>query len=561
MMTIPVRRFLCAVLLCALLTAFSVLPARAQEEGGFVLLKDLNAPVTAVDVLGGSSPVTVVATQNAGIYSASGTGTVFRKIPAQLDLMRITSILALAADRWLIGTDGDGLWLVRDGGASIEQVRTLDCSRVARIVRDPTATSGLYLASLCTGLHYSADGGVTWKSVGRGVTSFLVTDVLCASAGRVVVATQDAGVFLSSDGGATYRKSACPITKAGALAWNASSDTVYAAQVRSAYESGAMAIAVSRDGGAHWASMPSPGAITALTVLPSGALVAGTADRGLMRWDTAAASWRETAQGAGMTSVTAMAVRDGTLVTGGTGGEVYRADLDGPVAAVSPSSLDLGTIPSNQRRSAVLTIVSLGKGTLNWRIESVPGYMTATPQTGAATPATVTFSVEGDGLGKGPYQSVVKVVTNGGDMVVPVRFAIAEPAPVVIGLTVGSTAAAVGDSAVVLEAPPYIDKPSGRTMVPVRFIAEAFGATVTWDAPTRRVFVDQKATVAHRAVLMVMTVGKKQATVNGKAITLDVAPAITAGRTFVPLRVISETLGAAVEWNAAQRSIAITYMP
>jgi len=62
-------------------------------------------------------------------------------------------------------------------------------------------------------------------------------------------------------------------------------------------------------------------------------------------------------------------------------------------------------------------------------------------------------------------------------------------------------------------------------------------------------------------VLMVMTVGKKQATVNGKAITLDVAPAITAGRTFVPLRVISETLGAAVEWNAAQRSIAITYMP
>jgi hypothetical protein len=60
---------------------------------------------------------------------------------------------------------------------------------------------------------------------------------------------------------------------------------------------------------------------------------------------------------------------------------------------------------------------------------------------------------------------------------------------------------------------------------------------------------------------MVMTIGSKTATVNGKAVTLDVAPTIVAGRTFVPLRVISETLGAQVTWKAASRTITIDFMP
>jgi hypothetical protein len=98
-------------------------------------------------------------------------------------------------------------------------------------------------------------------------------------------------------------------------------------------------------------------------------------------------------------------------------------------------------------------------------------------------------------------------------------------------------------------------------MVPMRFIGEAFGAVVTWDAPTRRVFVETKATLNHKALLMIMTIGSRKATANGKALVLDVAPAIVAGRTFVPLRVISETLGASVVWNAATRSVSIDYLP
>ncbi|HWQ22006.1 MAG TPA: copper amine oxidase N-terminal domain-containing protein, partial [Clostridia bacterium] len=118
-----------------------------------------------------------------------------------------------------------------------------------------------------------------------------------------------------------------------------------------------------------------------------------------------------------------------------------------------------------------------------------------------------------------------------------------------------------GTTGVTLDSAPYIDKASGRTMVPMRFIGEAFGASVAWDAGSRRVSVETQGTQNHQALSMVMTISSRKATVNGKSVTLDVAPAIVAGRTFIPLRVISETLGAQVSWNGTTRVVGIEYLP
>jgi hypothetical protein len=542
------------MIVCMLATAGtpSFQAAQAQADAGFVTLKVFPAGVTAVGALGGATPTLVVATQNAGIYSMSGTAIVFRKLPAQLDFMKVTSIVVLEPERWLIGTDGDGLWLVKGAGTSFERLTTLDCTRVARIVQDPRNADALFIPSLCTGLHASTDRGVTWKTVGKGILSLLVTDIVRMDGDRIAVATQDAGVFVSSNDGASYVKAPCPIKSVSSLAWAAGTRTLFAA--------GGGAVAASTDAGAHWAGVPSPGTVSSLVALPSGAVLAGVASHGIIRWDVTAKSWRDVAQGAGVTSASAMTLTGTTLLVGGTDGMVVRADLSGPVAALAPASVDLGSIPVKQARSAPAGITNVGTGTLDWRVENVPGYVTVTPQAGRGN-AEVTVRVEGDSLGKGPYQSLLKVVTSGGDQVITVRFAIADAASVAIGLAIGQTAATVGSTAVRLEAAPFIDKASGRTMVPMRFIGEAFGAVVTWDAATRRVFVETKTTMNHKALIMVMTIGSRKATANGKALTLDVAPVIVAGRTFVPLRIISETIGADVTWNAAARTVAIAYMP
>jgi hypothetical protein len=543
---------LVVVCMLAVTGAPAVPRARAQASAGFVTLKDFPAAVTAIGVMGGATPTTVVATQNAGIYSMSGTSTIFRKLPAQLDLMKVTSIAVLEPERWLIGTDGDGLWLVQGGGTSFERVTTLECTRVARIVQDPRDANALFIPSLCTGLHQSTNRGVTWKTVGKGIVSLLVTDVVRMDGDRIAVATQDAGVYTSTNNGASYVKAPCPITNVSSLAWDVVARVLYAA--------GGGAVAASTDAGAHWTSLPSPGSVAAVGALPSGALLAGIPQRGVVRWDATAKAWHDVAQGADVTSVSAMTLAGTTLLVGGSNGVVARADLSAPVAAVAPAAMELGSIPVNQARSAVVAITNIGAGMLDWRIENVPGYVTVTPQTGKGN-ATVAVRVEGDSLGKGPYQSLLKVVTSGGDQAIILRFTIVDEELVRIGLTVGKATATIGSDTVKLDAAPYIDKASGRTMVPMRFIGEAFGATVTWDAPTRRVFVETKATLNHKPLLMVMTIGSRKATANGTALTLDVAPTIVAGRTFVPLRVISETLGATVAWNASTRTVSIEYLP
>ena len=551
--TCRILRLVAFLTICTMIVAGIAAPvASAQSSAGFITLKTFPAAVTAIGMLGGATPTVVVATQNAGIYSMSGTSTVFRKLPAQLDLMRITSVAVLEPDRWLIGTDGDGLWLVKGEGTSFDHVTTLGCTRVARVVQDLRDPDALFIASLCTGLNYSTDRGVTWMSVGEGIASSLVTDVMRMDGDRIAVSSQDAGVFVSANNGTSYARTPCPLVNVSSLAWDTTTRTLFAA--------GGSGVAMTTDAGAHWANLPSPGTVTSLVVLPAGTVLVGTAERGVLRWNSSAKAWWDVAQGAGVTSALTMTCSATTLLVGGTTGALVRVDLSAPVAAVGPAALDLGSIPVNQARSATFAITNLGAGALDWSLENVPGYVTVTPQTGTGNGA-VTVRVEGDSLSKGPYQSLLKVVTNGGDQVVTLRFNIAAAASVRIVLTVGKLVAMVGGGTVMLDAAPYIDKAGSRTMVPMRFIGEAFGAAITWDASTCRVLVETKGTPNHGPLLMIMTIGSSRATVNGKTVTLDVAPAIVAGRTFVPLRFVAEAFGADVAWNAATRTATIQFMP
>ena len=538
--------------ICVIIACPVTAPAtRAQSDGGFVTLRTFPAAVTVMGALDGAAPVVVVATQDGAIYGMSGTSTVFLRLPTLMNSMAVTSIVVLDPDQWLIGTDGDGLWLAKGAGASFERVTTLNCSRVASVVRDSRDSNRLFLASPCSGLHYSTDGGATWKSDYAGITSLALTDVIRMDGDRIAVSSQDAGVYVSADNGTSYSKTACPIKSVSSLAWSGSTRTLFAA--------GGNAVAITTDAGAHWTSLPSPGTVTSLASLSSGAVLAGTAARGVLLWDVAAKAWHDVAQGAGVTSASIIYCTGTTLLIGRSTGAVVRANLNVPVAAVSPSALDLESIPANQTRSTAFSITNLGAGTLDWRVENVPGYIQVIPQAGKGN-AAVTVRIEGDGLSRGSHQSLLKVVTNGGDQTLTLRFSVADATPVRIELTVGKTVGTAGGDQVTLDTAPYIDKASGRTMVPMRFISEAFGVTVTWDAPTRRVFVETQGTTNHMPLLIVMTIGSKKATVNYKAMTLDVAPAIVAGRTFVPLRVISETLGAEVSWSALTHVVSISYM-
>ena len=120
-------------------------------------------------------------------------------------------------------------------------------------------------------------------------------------------------------------------------------------------------------------------------------------------------------------------------------------------------------------------------------------------------------------------------------------------------LAIGQRSMQVNGMPVALDAAPFIK--DGRTLLPIRALIETLGGTVQWNAQTKT------ATVALGSRTMVLTVGSTKALVNGSPVTLDVAPMIVKGRTFLPLRAVAENLGLDLAWDAASQTISFTYWP
>ncbi|MHB8106052.1 MAG: ABC transporter substrate-binding protein [Candidatus Cryosericum sp.] len=90
-----------------------------------------------------------------------------------------------------------------------------------------------------------------------------------------------------------------------------------------------------------------------------------------------------------------------------------------------------------------------------------------------------------------------------------------------------------------------------RTFVPIRLIAETFGAVVDWIPASRTV------TIKLGDVEIDLTIGSTQAIVGSATKVLEAAPYIKSGRTMVPLRLISESIGLSVYYDPQVKTISI----
>jgi hypothetical protein len=95
----------------------------------------------------------------------------------------------------------------------------------------------------------------------------------------------------------------------------------------------------------------------------------------------------------------------------------------------------------------------------------------------------------------------------------------------------------------------------GTIYLPLRSMFEQMGATVSFDASGRT------ATVTKPGATIVVTVGKPEVTINGETRPLDVPPIVYHGVVLVPVRVISETMGAYVQWVPDRRLVVVRYVP
>lgn len=94
---------------------------------------------------------------------------------------------------------------------------------------------------------------------------------------------------------------------------------------------------------------------------------------------------------------------------------------------------------------------------------------------------------------------------------------------------------------------------NGRVMVPLRGVFERLGARVAWDDASQTVMADRGDMDIR------LTIGNDWAMVNDRRVPMDEPANIYNGSTFVPLRFVSEALGAQVTWDGDRNAVDIMW--
>jgi hypothetical protein len=95
----------------------------------------------------------------------------------------------------------------------------------------------------------------------------------------------------------------------------------------------------------------------------------------------------------------------------------------------------------------------------------------------------------------------------------------------------------------------------GTILIPLRSMFEQMGATVNYDASTKTVRVSKPGSE------IALKVGQPSVTINGESRPLDVPPMAYQGVILVPVRVISEAMGAYVQWVPDKQVVVVRYNP
>lgn len=116
--------------------------------------------------------------------------------------------------------------------------------------------------------------------------------------------------------------------------------------------------------------------------------------------------------------------------------------------------------------------------------------------------------------------------------------------------TIGQTAYTVNGVTKAAHSAPYIK--AGRTMLPIRAVAESLGLEVQWNSATRTAsFTDANKVAA-------VTIGSKVLYVNGTPMPLTVPAELVNDTTFVELRSLATAFGVQIDWDAAAKTATVS---
>jgi hypothetical protein len=127
------------------------------------------------------------------------------------------------------------------------------------------------------------------------------------------------------------------------------------------------------------------------------------------------------------------------------------------------------------------------------------------------------------------------------------------PPPNLVRFTIGQDTYESNGQTVKMDAKTFSS--SGRTYVPVRYLAQAFDASAEWDNTAH------KAVLAKEGIRVEIYMDSRTILVNGKPREMDVLPENVDGRVYLPLKFAAEAFGYQAEWDPSTQTATIVQGP
>jgi hypothetical protein len=481
----------------------------------------------------------LVGTQN-GLYVSTDNGKSFSSFNKGLSDYNITGI-AKVSNNFFIGTREGGLYYGNlETKAWISLSDRVDCPTVTSVSSEGNT---IYVTSICSGFHVSFDGGKTWTERNGGLPTLKTTSFVKTPSQRCFLGTDGYGLFYSDNLGESCNWVTVfkdyTITSISYLG-----NTVFVGT-----NSGLFSSSIDRTNFQKLNFIGGNPYITHLVNI-SNRLFVSVRYVGLFV-SVDGVNFYEIFND-DINSPNTVFFDDSTksVYIGGASGRLYKFDIAKPFLLV-PTVINLGDIRKGENTQFKITFLNAGLSKINGSITAP--YFIKPASSNFTDSTTVIFTLDTSSLKVDKYAVPLKFEYNGDSALSYVSFNLIPQTLITVKLTIGSNIAYVNNNKFTLDAPPFIDPKTNRTLVPVRFIAEAFGADVQWDSTLKAV------TVILGNKKVVLQIGKSVAYVNGNSVSIDQPPIIVNGRTMVPVRFISESLGASVNWNSEKKTITITF--
>jgi photosystem II stability/assembly factor-like uncharacterized protein len=474
-----------------------------------------------------------------GIYSSKDSGNTFSLKGLEGKFIECLTLESNDPSYMYAGTYKDGLLKSDDGGSTWKQLgREIQTRNVLDVEIDPNDSQKMYVATE-NGVYRSTDGGETWREINNGIKELWLFSIEIDPTNPKImyVGSYGGGVFKTENGGESWKAINSGLTNLYVIMLRLNSknpNVLYAGT----YEGG---VFKTTDGGKTWVEFNNGLENKIVWDIrihyKFTESVAIATEGGVFFVENYGTTWEKLQGGTApnIVNTCAFAYSDWSLIYAGTYEEgFFKKQISRKVTVTATEG---GTIsPSG------VVEVPFG-GWLNFTMTPKEGYKVKELYLG-----TRRFD---------PYTSfkVIEISLNTSFKAVFEKIAVEKKETIII-LQIGNMNFTVNGETKMLDSPPIIK--NGRTLLPIRAIIESLGGSVGWDSN------EKKVTITLGSNKIELWIGKNTAMVNGASKPIDsdntnVVPEIINGRTMLPVRFVTENLGADVMWDGTTKTITITY--